>query len=148
MMIDGDNVYGYAKEIAPMFGFSSRRLRSLRQFGLPFAANITSKFAVQRFLSTRTPKKHRAAPVKYWAARIRYTLHRRRKIPALVRKAIFERDDYTCRYCGLLADTIDHERPIVRGGTNDPSNLFAAYLSCNSKKHDKTHREYIKCVTQ
>lgn len=48
-----------------------------------------------------------------------------------------------CPYCWTnKSDTIDHVIPLSRGGTNNPDNLIAICRSCNSKKRDKTLREF------
>lgn len=41
-----------------------------------------------------------------------------------------------CSYCGGPAGTIDHIRPVVRGGANVWENLTAACKTCNLRKHD------------
>lgn len=61
------------------------------------------------------------------------------------RTAIFQRDAWTCWLCGghtdptatvphPLAPTVDHLVPRIDGGTDDPSNLATAHLSCNSRR--------------
>lgn len=52
-------------------------------------------------------------------------------------RQILLRDNYTCHYCGDLADTVDHVKPKWSGGTDDPANLVAACRSCNSSKQNK-----------
>lgn len=58
---------------------------------------------------------------------------------------IFERDQYTCQYCGwngatdfekwfIASFSIDHIKPVSDGGTNDDSNLVLACHSCNLYK--------------
>jgi hypothetical protein len=44
------------------------------------------------------------------------------------RSRIFERDDYTCNYCGLRGVSLecDHVIPVSRGGSNNDDNLGAA----------------------
>lgn len=42
-----------------------------------------------------------------------------------------------CVSCGNPSNTIDHIIPLVRGGTNEPSNLQPMCNVCNSKKSDK-----------
>src|SRR6185312_13784344 len=60
-------------------------------------------------------------------------------------QAIYERDHFTCRYCSWRGDqdfthwfvaclSIDHIRPVVAGGTDDPSNLAVACHACNLYK--------------
>lgn len=54
------------------------------------------------------------------------------------RVAIFERDDYRCRYCGKTAEHIDHVVPRCQGGTGEPGNLVAACAHCNLSKGGRT----------
>lgn len=69
------------------------------------------------------------------------------KIPPLgihfTRFAIFERDDYTCQYCGLIRKhgkpelTIDHLMPKSKGGHTTWDNCVTSCIKCNQKKKDK-----------
>lgn len=54
--------------------------------------------------------------------------------------AIRERDNYTCAYCGSQEESmhVDHVKPLIQGGTNDPSNLATACKACNSSKSGRT----------
>ena len=47
-----------------------------------------------------------------------------------------------CYLCSKEADTVDHVKPVARGGSNWPANLRPACRSCNSRKNDKTLAEY------
>jgi 5-methylcytosine-specific restriction endonuclease McrA len=51
---------------------------------------------------------------------------------------VLERDGFKCRYCGRGAPEVrldvDHVVPFREGGTDDPSNLLAACVDCNSGK--------------
>jgi hypothetical protein len=60
-------------------------------------------------------------------------------IPGNVRQAVFERDSYTCRYCGDKHGPFqaDHVYPESRGGETTISNLVTACQKCNNKKHSK-----------
>ena len=51
------------------------------------------------------------------------------------RLVVLNRDGWTCHYCGLDANTVDHLIAIIKGG--DPlslDNLVASCKSCNSSK--------------
>lgn len=51
--------------------------------------------------------------------------------------AIRERDGFICYLCGRYAGTTDHVVPRAAGGSDDPSNLRACCLRCNSAKRDR-----------
>jgi CRISPR/Cas system Type II protein with McrA/HNH and RuvC-like nuclease domain len=61
-----------------------------------------------------------------------------------IQHKVFERDDYTCRYCGKTGVIleVDHIVPISKGGTNDYDNLATACRRCNRQKKDKTVEEF------
>ena len=52
---------------------------------------------------------------------------------------IFERDSYTCAYCGQVGGQLecDHVIPISRNGSNDDSNLVTSCKRCNRAKSNK-----------
>lgn len=65
-------------------------------------------------------------------------LGRKTPIPTALRWAIWERDNFTCAYCGarrFLA--VDHIIPETRGGGQSPGNLITTCKSCNSRKGAK-----------
>ncbi len=62
----------------------------------------------------------------------------RKKLPAATRRYVFERDDFTCLYCGLslfdqdgVALHVDHVHPFVLGGSDHIDNLATACCWCN-----------------
>lgn len=61
------------------------------------------------------------------------------------REEIFERDKYTCHYCGEKVDsgnaTLDHLIPQHKGGKHGKDNLETSCLLCNSIKSGKTYEE-------
>lgn len=55
-----------------------------------------------------------------------------------LRFEILRRDNHQCRYCGATAPdvklAVDHVVPVALGGGDEPSNLVAACVDCNSGK--------------
>jgi hypothetical protein len=55
-----------------------------------------------------------------------------------LRYEILRRDNHACRYCGATAPdtplTVDHVVPTALGGSDQPDNLVAACVDCNSGK--------------
>lgn len=53
---------------------------------------------------------------------------------------VFERDKFTCQYCGAKSPDvlleIDHLIPYSKGGGNDIDNLVTACEACNNGKSD------------
>lgn len=48
----------------------------------------------------------------------------RKAIPGEIRQQIFQRDQFRCVVCGSSENlTIDHKKPVSKGGKNDPDNL-------------------------
>lgn len=63
---------------------------------------------------------------------------------AELREMVFERDDFTCTYCGARGGVLecDHVHPVSRGGSDELCNLATACLPCNRSKKDKTVAEW------
>lgn len=61
-----------------------------------------------------------------------------------LREQVFERDDYTCHYCGSRGVRLecDHVLPVSRGGGHDLDNLVTACFACNRSKRAKTVEEW------
>jgi hypothetical protein len=62
----------------------------------------------------------------------------------LLRQAVFERDEWTCVYCGKRTGTLtaDHVVPVSRGGSSTLDNLVTACLDCNTAKATRTPEEW------
>ena len=62
----------------------------------------------------------------------------RDNVPNELRRAVFERDNYTCQYCGCSGEEaeleIEHVIPVSKGGNNDIHNLATACRVCNRSK--------------
>ncbi len=77
----------------------------------------------------------RAAPTLDLTPEAPMTITRpKRDIPAAVRADVLAAT--ACHYCGdiLLPREVEHHVPLSRGGTNDPDNLVAACVACNTQK--------------
>ena len=62
----------------------------------------------------------------------------RKQIKNRIAQAIFKRDKYTCQYCGSNENlSVDHIKPITKGGTDRTINLITSCLPCNRKKQNK-----------
>ncbi len=59
------------------------------------------------------------------------------------RAFILTRDNYTCHFCGLYGDTIDHLLPRAKGGHTTPDNCVCACNLCNQTKADQYVEEFM-----
>lgn len=62
----------------------------------------------------------------------------------IVKYNVFERDSYTCHYCGDKGDTVDHIHPKSKGGEFTEENLVCCCSDCNLEKGDMNYEEYKK----
>ncbi len=85
---------------------------------------------------------------KYRASDVCRTLDVSSKEWERLRSAVFERDNYTCQYCGKrdVALECDHILPFSRGGNSTIDNLITACKSCNRSKGAKTLSEWMGCM--
>lgn len=67
-------------------------------------------------------------------------LHRERK---MTRYEIFNRDRYTCQYCGVQSRnlTLDHVIPRYRSGQHTWENVVSCCVTCNRRKAGRTPKE-------
>ncbi|MEQ2529575.1 HNH endonuclease [Bacillaceae bacterium CLA-AA-H227] len=63
-----------------------------------------------------------------------------------IRRMIFERDSYTCFYCRKKGNTLEHIKPLSKGGHTTFSNCVVSCLSCNQKKGNLDFYEFINKV--
>jgi len=75
--------------------------------------------------------------------RLAYMIRRPRHERKLTRLEVFNRDQYTCQYCGRQTRqlTLDHVIPRYRDGQHTWENLVSACISCNRRKAGKTLKE-------
>lgn len=64
----------------------------------------------------------------------------------IIRQRIFERDDFTCAYCGARGVKLecDHIVPVARGGNHEDENLTTSCKPCNRAKAAKALEEWLK----
>ena len=66
--------------------------------------------------------------------------------PKGLKRSLMRRQDNTCAYCGYrrigASMDIDHIIPVVRGGSNDESNLQVICRPCNQRKGPQTDEEF------
>ena len=62
----------------------------------------------------------------------------------VTRMRIFERDDFTCAYCGKRGVSLecDHVIPVSQGGSSNDDNLTTACRDCNRSKGAKTPEQW------
>ncbi|MEE8598353.1 MAG: HNH endonuclease [Dehalococcoidales bacterium] len=72
--------------------------------------------------------------------RLAHMIKRPRPERKLTRLEIFNRDQYTCQYCGRETRqlTLDHVIPRYRGGEHTWENVVSACVLCNQHKAGKT----------
>lgn len=74
----------------------------------------------------------------------------RKNINRDIRLEVYERDNYTCQYCGCKFDTeslsIDHLIPVRLGGHNEITNYVTACRSCNSRKNATPLEQFAKRI--
>ena len=75
--------------------------------------------------------------------RLDYFIKRPRPKRKLTRLEVFNRDQYTCQYCGRETRqlTLDHVVPRYRGGQHTWENVVSACILCNRRKAGRTPSE-------
>jgi hypothetical protein len=63
----------------------------------------------------------------------------------IIREFVFERDNFTCTYCGEQSKKLecDHIHPVSRGGDNSLTNLTTACITCNRSKGAKLLEDWV-----
>ena len=72
--------------------------------------------------------------------RLGYMIKRPRHERKLTRLEVFNRDKYTCQYCGkeIRQPTLDHVTPRHTGGKHTWENVVSACIPCNRRKAGRT----------
>lgn len=106
-------------------------LFELDEYGTPFSPWMVAPWNKGgRFY--RNPEQRRKGRLPWW--------HWSR-----LRKLVFQRDNYTCVYCGQKGGVLhcDHIEPVSRGGSDDITNLATACPPCNLSKGTKSAGEFL-----
>lgn len=73
----------------------------------------------------------------------KYIRPRKQSQVRLSRQNIFLRDEYRCQYCHQFFEkkvlTIDHVKPLSKGGEHSWENVVTSCGRCNNRKADKSH---------
>jgi 5-methylcytosine-specific restriction endonuclease McrA len=96
----------------------------------------------------RSPSYHFSLPS---VIRLVYLIKRPRPQMRLTRKEVFNRDHYTCQYCGKRGRelTLDHVMPRNKGGEHVWENLVSACKPCNHHKAGKLpHEAHMRLLRQ
>ena len=74
----------------------------------------------------------------------------RNRIRKSKRQAVYERDNFTCQFCGNALPseklTIDHIIPLSKGGVDEITNYVTACFECNQKKVDMPMGDFAKVI--
>lgn len=87
------------------------------------------------FCARITPQRFKVVRWGKWSDLGRLPVGKWRRL----RRAVFERDDYICQYCGEQTDAphCDHIEPVSQGGSNAMDNLATSCPACNLAKGAK-----------
>lgn len=125
-----DNVKGWAKHwrMLPECGLKAEAavamMTAFALRGVEFAAEFAAIAKIERAT-------HGGPMVKATGAK-------RRAVTKETRFRVFERDGFTCKYCGAKPPNVvlevDHVIPVASGGTNAIGNLVTCCEACNAGK--------------
>lgn len=71
-----------------------------------------------------------------------------------LRFKVFQRDGFTCQYCGAKPGSedvilqVDHIVPVSKGGNNDIENLITACRKCNAGKTDRSLSDITPSISK
>lgn len=70
-----------------------------------------------------------------------------RQIDSYVQWACFQRDNYTCRYCGRtgIPLTVDHVDLFEKGGAPILENFISACKNCNKERGNMEYEDWLNC---
>lgn len=123
-----------AQEGNALLGAIARYLRSGEE---PTQMSATQKIA---WVALRKDIETSRARIMAGSSTEQHCHGQREPITPRTRYEVFERDGYTCQYCGAKASDVelhvDHIVPVSKGGGNGLDNLVTACATCNLGKSD------------
>ena len=153
---------GLSDEVSRLLRKAIKRERTEAQRATRIATYIRSEGYKAKRKARESTEKYKTAKrdrVRKWfrtpkGKALKRSLHARRrarKVAAITElitgpqiRAIFTAFRNSCAYCGSSDEpTLDHFRPLARGGSHTISNLVPACKRCNSVKRDRDPFEFI-----
>ena len=124
----------------------SELMRRMSELGAPLDAIALAVEAVEAERAKAEAERSKVEAIRAKdAARTR--LYRERgggNIPDSLRQAVYDRDGFSCVYCGSEDHLqCDHDVPVSKGGETTLENLVTACRVCNSRKRDRD-RKYVQ----
>ena len=115
--------------------------------GLKRRPRVSPEMVVRAALSQGFITEAEALKHLRWHRKEKTRLEARGNVPHELRCEVFARDGRICQYCGGHGDTLDHLKPVSKGGTATRFNLLTACRSCNAKKHvSELSEETVKVI--
>jgi 5-methylcytosine-specific restriction endonuclease McrA len=117
-----------------------------RTFGLKEWGRITKELVDDKEMKERYPYIVRSPSLELFVPHViilEYTdyLPAYNRTVRFSRKSVYQRDEYTCQYCGKKPGrddiNLDHIIPKSRGGTNSWKNVVTSCIYCNARKGNK-----------
>ena len=75
-----------------------------------------------------------------------HRIDRERSLTRCLKNEVLERDNNRCHYCGRYGDTIDHKKPLCKGGKSTLENCVCSCEFCNNKKGDMDYNQFISLL--
>ncbi|MBA3836482.1 MAG: hypothetical protein C0499_02330 [Zymomonas sp.] len=136
--------YGACREC---LGFPNRRRPAGDQRALASARNRRYNRSHRSAISDKQRQRRRATPGLTVAECQRYRARKKRatgSISGAEVTALYAEYGHRCAYCGRQRSlTLDHVRPLSKGGEHTIRSAAPACVRCNSSKHDRDILQWL-----